>query len=65
MDLHNVRESLKQVLKAQRLSRHAFARKHEIGPSWLDKFAQGQIDNPRFNSLKRLEEAIKSESEAA
>lgn len=65
MDLHNVRESLNQVLKAKGLSRHAFANKHGIGPSWLDKVCQGQIENPGFNSVKRLAEAIQSESEAS
>ena len=62
MDLHNVRESLKRVLKAQRLSRQAFARKHEIPTSWLDKFAAAKLNNPRYSSLKRLEKAIESES---
>lgn len=64
MDLHNVRESLKQVLVTRCLSRQAFARKHKISTSWLDKFAQEKLNNPRFNSLKRLQEAIRSESEA-
>lgn len=64
MDLHNVRESLKQVLVAQRLSRQAFAQKHKISTSWLDKFAQGVLNNPRFNSLKRLQDAIRSESDS-
>lgn len=62
MDLHNVRQSLKEVLKARHMSRRAFGRKHEIPQSWLNQFAQGVLNNPRHNSLKRLEEAIKSES---
>lgn len=62
MDLHNVRESLHKTLSARRLSRKAFATKHGISLSWLNGFAQGEFNNPRYNSLKRLEEALKSES---
>lgn len=64
MDLHNVRELLHKVLKTRRMTRDAFARKHDLSSSWLYKFAQGNVDNPRWRSLERLEKAIKSEAES-
>ena len=65
MDLHNVRESLKQVLVDRRLSQQAFAKKHGISQSWLNGFVLGDLDNPRYNTLKKLEAALRAESEAA
>jgi predicted transcriptional regulator len=63
MDLHNVRESLHKVLKIRGMTREAFARKHKLSSSWLYKFAQGNVDNPRLRSLERLQKAIESESQ--
>lgn len=63
MDLHNVRESLNQVLAARQLSQQAFAKKHGLSQSWLNGFASGDLNNPRYNTLKKLEAAIESESE--
>jgi predicted transcriptional regulator len=65
MDLHNVRSDLHRVLKQRQLSLVGFARKHEIGSSWLYKFSKGTLDNPRFNTLEQLQKAIKCESEAS
>jgi predicted transcriptional regulator len=62
MDLHNVRESLHNVLKDRQMSLAEFARKHEISSSWLYKFGQGNAPNPRFRSLERLQKAIETET---
>lgn len=64
MDLHNIRESLHKILKNRRMTREAFARKHDLSSSWLYKFAQGNVDNPRIRSLERLERAIESEAQS-
>jgi len=62
MDLHNVRESLRNVLKVSDLSLEEFARKHDVPKWWLFRFHQGKVTNPRLNSLARLQKAIESES---
>lgn len=64
MDLHNVRESFHKVLKERDMSIQAFADKHEIPSSWLYKFGQGKMPNPRYRRLERLQRAIESESAA-
>jgi predicted transcriptional regulator len=56
-----VRGKLRGALKSKELTQDGFARKHDIGTSWLNKFLRGEIDNPRVNSLDRLEKAIELE----
>lgn len=53
-----VRTKLREALKARELTQDAFARRHDLSTSWLNKFLRGEIDNPRVNSLDRLEKAI-------
>lgn len=61
MDLHNVRAAVRTTLKTRRLTQEAFARKHNLSSSWLNKFLREECDNPRFRSLERLQKAIESE----
>jgi len=62
MDLHNVRESFHKVLKEREMSIQAFAEKHEIPSSWLYKFGQGKMPNPRYRRLEHLQKAIEMEA---
>lgn len=61
MDLHNVRESFRKVLKDREMTIETFARKHEIPSSWLYKFGRGKMPNPRYRRLEHLQKAIESE----
>lgn len=56
-----VRSKLHEALKRKELTQDGFARKYDIGTSWLNKFLRGEIANPRVNSLDRLEKAIELE----
>lgn len=62
MDLHNVRAAVRNTLKERGLTQDAFARRHDLSSSWLNKFLRGESDNPRWRSLHRLEKAIEAES---
>lgn len=64
MDLHIVRESLRNVLKDRDLSLKEFAEKHDVPKWWLFRFHQGKVTNPRLNSLERLQRALETESGA-
>jgi predicted transcriptional regulator len=62
MELHKVRESFHKVLKERDLTIQAFAEKHQIPESWLYKFGQGKMPNPRYRRLRHLQNAIASEA---
>jgi len=62
MDLHNVRSAVRNTLKTRRLTQEAFARRHDLSSSWLNKFLREECDNPRFRSLERLQKAIDAEA---
>ena len=62
MDLHNVRTAVRSALKEGNMTQEAFARKHNLSYSWLNKFLREESDNPRFRSLERLEKAIEREA---
>ena len=64
MELHKVRESFHRVLKDRAMTVEAFAQKHEIPSSWLYKFGQGKMPNPRYRRLESLRKAIESEAAA-
>lgn len=61
MNLHNVRDDLREVLQARGLSQVEFAEIHGLSYSWINKFLSGAADNPRFNSLIDLQAAIEKE----
>jgi transcriptional regulator with XRE-family HTH domain len=62
MNLPVVRERLKSMLQDRNLTQEAFARRHDISLSWLNKFIRGHLDNPRYRSLERLEQALDGEA---
>jgi len=61
VNLHNVREDLKHTLHRSELSQEAFAAKYDLSYSWINKFLNGHINNPRLDSLTGLEAAIARE----
>jgi len=65
MDLHNVRGQLKKTLKERKLTQEAFARKHDLSSSWLNKFLRAEVTDPRLSSLERLQQAIAAETRVA
>lgn len=64
MEIHIVRADLKRTLASRRLTQEAFARKHDLSSSWLNKFLRGEVDNPQLRSLLRVQEAIDAERRA-
>jgi transcriptional regulator with XRE-family HTH domain len=62
MELHNVRADLRKTLNRRRLTQEAFARKHDLSSSWLNKFLLGKVENPQLRSLERVQKAIEAES---
>lgn len=62
MELHNVRADLRKTLTKRRLTQEAFARKHDLSSSWLNKFLLGKVENPQFRSLERVQKAIEAEA---
>ena len=65
MDLHIVRSAVKDTLKSRRLTQYAFARKHDLSYSWLNKFLREEADNPCADSLTRLQKALENEAAEA
>jgi transcriptional regulator with XRE-family HTH domain len=61
MNLHNVQNDLRQVLKERGLSQLEFAQAHGLSYSWINKFLSGVADNPRLNTLTDLQTAIEKE----
>lgn len=61
MDLHSVRSNVKAVLAKHGVSQDEFARRHGLSSSWLNKFLRAELNNPRYLSLKRLEDAVSAE----
>lgn len=64
MDLHNVRGQLKKTLRDRRMTQEAFARKHDLSSSWLNKFIRAQVPDPRVSSIQRLQDALEQEARA-
>jgi transcriptional regulator with XRE-family HTH domain len=60
MDLTNVRTNVRKTLEAKGLSQEAFAVKHGLSYSWLNKFLCGKHD-PRNQSLEDLQKALDAE----
>jgi transcriptional regulator with XRE-family HTH domain len=61
MDLNIVRSRLEKTLAAHNLTQDAFARRHDLSSSWLNKFMCGHITNPQLKSLERLQKALDAE----
>lgn len=62
MELHIVRGQLAKTLTSRRMTQQAFARKHDLSSSWLNKFLLGKVKNPTFRSLQRIEQALNAEA---
>jgi transcriptional regulator with XRE-family HTH domain len=65
MNLQDIREDLDRVLKRRGLSQIAFAEKHGLSYSWINKFLNDVADNPRLNTLNELLAAIEKERSQA
>ena len=61
MNLHSVRDELRQVLRDRGLSQVEFAENHGLSYSWINKFLNDVADNPRLNTLNELQAAIEKE----
>jgi len=55
MDIRTRIDDLRSYVRNHTLSQEKLAREAGISYSWLSKFAQGQIDNPRANTITKLE----------
>lgn len=64
MDLHKLRDEVRGTLERRGLTQEAFARKHDLSSSWLNKFLRSQVDDPRYSSLVRLQNAVTAERRA-
>ena len=56
MDIRTRIAELRAYVKSHDLSQEKLAREAGISYSWLSKFAQGQIDNPRAETIAKLED---------
>jgi transcriptional regulator with XRE-family HTH domain len=56
MDIRTRIAELRAYVKNHDLSQERLAREAGISYSWLSKFAQGQLNNPRADTLARLED---------
>jgi transcriptional regulator with XRE-family HTH domain len=56
MDIRTRIAELRAYVRAHELSQEKLAREAGISYSWLSKFAQGQIDNPRAETIAKLED---------
>lgn len=65
MNLTYVRTQLGKTLAARGLTQEAFARKHDLSSSWLNKFLLGKVKNPQFRSIERIQKAIDDETLAS
>ena len=61
MDIRTRIAELRAYVRSHDLSQEKLAREAGISYSWLSKFAQGQIDNPRADSIARLEDFWRKE----
>ena len=61
MDIRTRIAELRAYVRNHDLSQEKLAREAGISYSWLSKFAQGQIDNPRADSIARLEDFWRKE----
>lgn len=64
MELHIVRGQLAETLTSRQMTQDAFARKHDLSYSWLNKFLLGKVKNPRWHSLQRIQKALDAEGKA-
>lgn len=64
MELHIVRGQLAETLTSRQMTQYAFARKHDLSSSWLNKFLLGKVKNPTFRSLQRIQQALEAEARA-
>ena len=56
MDIRTRIAELRVYVRNHELSQEKLAREAGISYSWLAKFAQGQIDNPRAETIAKLED---------
>lgn len=61
MDIRTRIAELRAYVRTHALSQEKLARDAGISYSWLSKFAQGQVTNPRAESLARLEDYWRQE----
>jgi len=61
MDIRTRIAELRAYVRNHALSQEKLARDAGISYSWLSKFAQGQVTNPRAESLARLEDYWRQE----
>lgn len=65
MDLTYVRGRIAKTLASRHLTQEAFARKHDLSSSWLNKFLRGEVTNPQLKSLERVQKALDDEALAS
>ena len=56
MDIRTRIAELRAYVKNHDLSQEKLAREAGISYSWLSKFAQGQVSNPRADTIAKLED---------
>jgi transcriptional regulator with XRE-family HTH domain len=56
MDIRTRIAELRAYVRNHDLSQEKLAREAGISYSWLSKFAQGHIDNPRAETIAKLED---------
>jgi transcriptional regulator with XRE-family HTH domain len=56
MDIRTRIAELRAYVRSHELSQEKLAREAGISYSWLSKFAQGQVENPRAETISRLED---------
>ena len=61
MDIRTRIAELRAYVRNHDLSQEKLAREAGVSYSWLSKFAQGQLDNPRADSIARLEDFWRKE----
>ena len=62
MDIRTRLAELRAYVRNHDLSQERLAREAGISYSWLSKFAQGQLNNPRAETLAKLEDYWRSDS---
>lgn len=62
MSIQAIRARARDILHAHDLTQEGFARKHGLSYTWLTKFLQGRMVNPRYQTLERLQLALDAES---
>lgn len=61
MDIRTRLAELRAYVRGHSLSQEKLARDAGISYSWLSKFAQGQLNNPRAETLAKLEDYWRQE----